>query len=356
MFDQLVLGAIFAGLSSIGIWHSVPLTGVTPSNSFFWRSLSSLEIACSIHELRKVHPLVFPHDDAISEHDLLLQLSLDAQQYENARLALEHSAEAVSLHVNTPGVTATILLPSATAMPTSVYLNDVWANEHSYDELQQFHPAQNNTLYFAVMATLVLVILTVQIMGFGMTNNIKQHVEDLQYDYFDRMSGVQVQFDTLMIEIRQFRRENEQVRPVFVHLAEAITNSSADLQHCLLHIVGMMEDKYTSGMITIESKLDEVSQQHHDLMRNTENFPQIPRQLAWLNILMAKNMSNDLPEGVHMDQPDLDLSKSPSIEQINGAHHAAGQPNGISNFEGSPVLQNGKKRTSSVQWSGLGLT
>lgn len=344
MFDQLMLGAVFAGLSSIGIWHSIPLTGVTPSNSFFWRSLSSLEIAYSIHGLRKVHPLVFPHDDAISEYDLLLQLSLDAQQYENARLALEHSAEAVSLHVNIPGVTATMLAPSATAMPTSVYLNDGSAAERSYEELQQSNPAPNNTPYFTVMATLVLVILTMQIMGFGVTNNIKQHVEDMQYDYFDRMSSVQEQFGTLMLEIRQFRRENEQVRPVFVHLAESITNSSADLQHCLLHIVGVMENKYTSGMIDIESKLDEVSQQHQNLMRNTESFPQIPRQLAWLNILMAKNMSNNLPEGVHLEQPNSDFSKSPSTEQTNGAsnYNTAEQPNGIPTFEGAMGLKNGK--------------
>lgn len=41
------------------------------SNTFFWRSPSPFEIAYTIHGLRKVHPLVFPHDDAISEHDLL---------------------------------------------------------------------------------------------------------------------------------------------------------------------------------------------------------------------------------------------------------------------------------------------
>ncbi|CAG8898003.1 unnamed protein product [Penicillium egyptiacum] len=344
MFDQLMLGAVFASLSTIGLWHSIPLTGITPSNSFFWRSLSSLEIAYSIHELRKVHPLVFPYDDAISEHDLILQLSVDAQQYENARLALEHSAEAASVHVDIPGVTATMLGPSAIAMSTSVYLNDGSAAERTYEELQQSDAAQSKTLYFTVTATLFLLILAMQIIALGMTNNIKQHVEDMQYDYFVRMSGVQQQFGTLMLEIRQFRTENEQVRPVFVHLAESITNASADLQHCLLHVVGMMENKYTSGMITIESKLDEVSQQHQNLMRNTESFPQIPRQLAWLNILMAKNMSDDLTEGVQLDQPNLDLCRSPSTTETNGAsnHNTARQTNGISTSEGAVGLKNGK--------------
>ncbi|OQD66583.1 hypothetical protein PENPOL_c004G04690 [Penicillium polonicum] len=342
MFDQLVLGAVFTGLSSIGIWHSIPLTGITPSNSFFWRSLNSFEIAYSIHSLRKIHPLVFTDDDAISEYDLLLHLSLDAQQYENARLALEYSANAVSLRTSNPGVTTTMLDLSATAMPTSLYLNDSSAPETSYQQLQQSHSAQNNTSYFTVMAILVFVILVMQIMGFGMTTNIKQHVEDLQYDYIDRMSCVQEQFGTLMIEIREFRRENEQVRPVFVHLAESITNSSADLQHCMLHLVGMMENKYTSGMIDIESKLDEVSQQHQTLMRNTESFPQIPRQLAWLNILMAKNMSSDIPEG--LDPPNIDLSKSPTPEQMKGGYNrnTVGKPNGIPRYVGGLGAKKGK--------------
>lgn len=343
MFDQLVLGAIFTGLSGIGLWHSIPLTGVTPSNSFFWRSLSSFEIAYSIHNLRKIHPLIFPDDDTISDHDLLLQLSLDVQQYENARLALEKSADAVSsLHIDNPGVTTPMLDLGATAMPVSFYLNDSSATQPSYQQLQQSHLVQTNTPYFTVMAMLVFVILTMQIMGFGVMNNIKQHVEDLQYDYIDRMSGVQEQFRILMLEIRQFRRENEQVRPVFVHLAESITNSSADLQHCMLHIVGIMENKYTSGMIDIESKLDEVSQQHQNLMKNTENFPQIPRQLAWLNILMAKNMSSDLPEG--LDPPNLDLSKSPTPEQMNGGYNrnTAEKPNGIPRFVGNQGAKKGK--------------
>ncbi|CAG8878927.1 unnamed protein product [Penicillium nalgiovense] len=338
MFDQLVLATVFASLSSIGLWHSIPLTGINPSNSFFWRSLNSLEIAYSIHTLRQVHPYVFPNDDAVSQHDLLLQLQADAQQYENARLALQQSAEAVSLQVNIPGVTVTTL------------------DRRTYEELHQFIAAQDSSVYYIVMAVLVLAILTIQVMGFGMLYNVKSQVEDMQYDYFARMGCVQEQFHTLMLEIREFRRENGQVRHVFVQLAESIRDSSADVQHCLLHLVGVMEDKYTSGMITMESKLDEVSQQHQTLMRNTESFPQIPRQLAWLNILMAKNLSDDLPDpGVHLEQPNLDLRKSKS-SSTNGASNnkTARQTNAVSTSEGAMGLKNGKGGV--VQSNGQGLT
>ncbi|KAJ5436051.1 hypothetical protein N7445_006936 [Penicillium cf. griseofulvum] len=331
LLDQVVAGAVFAGLSSIGIWHSIPLTGVTPSNSFFWRSLSSLEIAYAVHELRKAHPFVFPHDDATSAHDLLLQLSIDAQQYENARLALEQSAEAASLHINIPGVTTSTFTPGATLIPDSVHLNSAPETELSYEELQQFNADSSDMLCFTIVASLMLVILTIQLMGFVSTGRIEHHVEDMRYDYFERMSRIQNQFSTLMLEIRQFRQENEQVRPVFVHLAQAIGNSSADLQHCLLHLVGVMEHKYTSGMIELDSKLDEVSRKHEDLMRNTESFPQIPRQLAWLNILLAKSMSPDIPNDLRANQPPFDLSMSPTPEQMSEAskYNAPEKPNGI---------------------------
>ncbi|KAJ5834600.1 hypothetical protein N7447_000626 [Penicillium robsamsonii] len=314
MFDQLVPGIIFVGLSSIGLWHSIPLTGVTPSNSFFWRSLSSLEIAYSIHELRKVHPLVFPHDDATSAYDLLQQLSLHAQQYENARLALEQSAEAASLQINIPGVTASMFDPSSTAMPKSVYVNDGSATELRSEELQQSNPDQNNTLYFTIVTALVLITLMFQIMGFVTASNIKYDIEHLKYNCFGRMRAVQEQFGILMLEIQQFRRENEQVRPVFVHLAESIRNASDDLQHCLLHLVGMMENKYTSGIIDLDAKLEKVSEQHQGLMKNTESFPHIPRQLAWLNILLAKTMYPDteLPDELRVEQPDFDLNIGPT--------------------------------------------
>ncbi|KGO77300.1 hypothetical protein PITC_092600 [Penicillium italicum] len=341
MFDHLVPGAIFAGLSCIGMWHSVPLTGVTPSNSFFWRSLNSLEIAYSIHGLRKLHPFVFPDYDTVSEYDQYLQLSLDAQHYENARQALQDSANAVSLQINLPAVTTTMSATGVlgvTPVPASPYLNN-----GSHEDVQQYNPPQDDTVYFTVMGSLILFIIGMQLMGFWMTNGIKQQVENLQFDFFDQMSHVQAQFGTLMMEIRAFRRENEQLRPIFVHLAESITNSSADLQHCLLHIVGVMENKYTSGMIDIESKLDEVSSQHQNLIRNTESFPQIPRQLAWLNILMAKNISDDLPEG--LDKSNLDFSKSPTPEQMSKAsnHNAAGKSNGSSNLEGGLGVKNGKR-------------
>ncbi|KAJ5959974.1 uncharacterized protein N7479_007124 [Penicillium vulpinum] len=349
MLDKLVPAAVFAGLSTIGLWHSVPLTGITPSNSIVWRTLSSFEIAYTIHGLRRVHPFVFPHDDAVSEHDLLLQFSLDSQQYKNARLALKHSAEAASLQINIPGVTESIsntsdtVMPisfelnnsSDTVMPTSFELNDSSVAAQSEQGPQQPNQANNDNsmLYFTILGSLFIIICALQLMGLVTAGRIRESVEDMHHDYLNRMKGIQERFSILVLEIRELRRENEQIRPIFVQLAQAIGDSSNDLQRCLMHIVGMMEDKYTSSMMEIDSKLEEVSLQHQDLMKNTESFPQIPRQLAWINILIAKTMSADILDELRMDQPGFDLNPTP--EQMNEASDQKGK--------GVPVQRNGQK-------------
>ncbi|KOS37994.1 hypothetical protein ACN38_g11205 [Penicillium nordicum] len=347
MVNKLVLGAIFTGLNSIGLWHSIPFTGITPSNTFFWRGLNSLEIVYSIHTLHKIHPLVFPDYNKTSDYDLLLQLSLDVKQYEKARLALQNSANAVPQHLHNTESTTTMLDLGATAMPASFYLNNGSTTELNHQQ-PQFNSAQDHTVFLTFISILIFVILGMQMMGFAVTKNTKQHVEDLHYDYIKGMRVMQEQFGILMFEIQKLQRQNEQVRSVAVHLAESITNSSADLQHCLLHIVGMMDNKYTSSMIDIESKLDEVGEQHLNLMKNTENFPQIPRQLAWLNILMAKSMSSDLPEGLH---PPLDLSKSPTPEQMDGGYNrnSPGRPNKIPRWVGGQDGNKGKGAQSNGQ-------
>ncbi|KAJ5163162.1 uncharacterized protein N7500_004992 [Penicillium coprophilum] len=355
MFENLVSAFIFASLNSIGIWHSVPYTGINPSNSFFWRGLGSLEIAWSIHELRKAHPFIFPHDDAISEYDLLLKLALDAQQYENARLALEQSAEAASLQLNIPEVTASMFDPNAIAIPSPVHLNESAANELRYEELQQPNPAQTNGLSFYVLATLFLITLLLQLMAFVKLGRIQSDTEDLKNNCYDLIKGVLEQFGALMIQIQHFRKENEQVRPVFVHLAEEIRNASEDLQRCFLHLVGTMEDKYTSGMIDLDTKLEEVSQQHQGLLKNTQNFPQIPRQLAWLNILMSKTMYNDVPDELRAEQPIMDLNESLTTGQTNPASKCKTAENAIGVITSNRALGLGNGEEGSVRRNAQGL-
>ncbi|OQE46175.1 hypothetical protein PENCOP_c001G06114 [Penicillium coprophilum] len=313
IFEKLVSGVIFAGLSSI-------------------------EIAYSIHELRKAHPFIFPHDDAISEYDLFLNLSLDAQQYENARLALEQSAEAASLQFNIPEVTASTFDPNAIAIPNSAHLTETSANELHYEELQQPNPVQTNGLSFYVIATLFLITLLLQLMAFMKLARIRSDTEDLKINCYGLMKGVLEQFGALMIQIQYFRKENEQVRPVFVHLAEEIRNASEDLQRCFLHLVGTMEGKYTSGMIDLDTKLEK-----------------IPRQLAWLNILMSKTMYNDVPDELRAEQPIIDLNESLTTSQINPASRCKTAENVIGVFTSNRAVGLGNGEEGSVRRNAQGL-
>ncbi|KAJ5468209.1 hypothetical protein N7475_005961 [Penicillium sp. IBT 31633x] len=348
MFEKLVLGAFFASLNTIGIWRSIPLTGISPSNTIWWRGLNSLEIAWSIHELRKIHPFMFTNNDATSKVDLLLQYSINVEQYEDARLALERSLEASSLYIDVPGATATDYMPSDTAAPTSFYLGDGSDAEYNYEKQQQQQQwsdsaPQNNTFLCTLVIALFLVLVLMLIMGLVTASNIGTRVEDLHYHYFKEMDAIQRELMRLLSGFQHFQEEFDEVRPVIDFLAESLNYCASDLQRCLVHVVGMMEEKYTSSMCEIESKLDEVSLQHQSLIRNTENFPQIPKQLAWLNILVAKTMSPDLPEDPHMADSglNLDVISSGTQKQTTDKSDVAAKTNAISRSK-APTGTTGK--------------
>jgi hypothetical protein len=79
-------------------------------------------------------PFVFPNDDdATSSHDFILQLSIDAEKYEKARLALAQSAEAASLQMNIPGITTSAFTPSATLIPDPAYFHSASESELRYN-------------------------------------------------------------------------------------------------------------------------------------------------------------------------------------------------------------------------------
>jgi hypothetical protein len=306
MLEKLVLGAFFATLNGIGLYHPIPLTGITPTNKIWWRGLSSLEIVYSIHSLRKVHPYVFPEDDAVSDRDLFLQYSINLEEYEKARLALEKSIEAGSVYSNLPGVTSTSFLPSATAEPTYVYLDETSTIERYPQVESSQESSRSNTVFFITLVALLVINLMLQFFNYAVAKDTNQYVEDLQLP-------IRKQMMNMALEFQEFRRQNEEFRPIFYWLEETIRYCSSDLQRCLVHVVSMMEEKYTSSMIEIETKLDQVSQTHDNLVRNTETFPMIPKQLAWLNILVAKTTENagpeDNPTGEAPGPHNLDIDK-----------------------------------------------
>ncbi|KAJ5773427.1 hypothetical protein N7457_008323 [Penicillium paradoxum] len=334
MFNSLAV-AIFAGLNTIGLWHSVPLTGINPYNTIWLRGLSSFEVAYSIVKLREIHPYIFSENDEISEKDLLLKYSIDLEQYEKAKLALEHSAEAAFLPIDASGAPTTDPTSNASVASDSLYLDDNTAVEHVYEGLQSSNTAPpEDAGWSSLMGAFIFAIVVMQGIGLTMLMKVKSDVDEIHSYYSRQMEAMYKQLHGFMGQVYKLRKEFERSQPIIDYLADSFRDCSSDLQRCLVHVVGMMEEKYSSSMIDIESKLEEVSKYQKSLIQNTETFPQIPKQLAWLNILVAKTMSNDIPEELNLTKPKVDLGQRPSSLQKNGPSKSdVGTKNGLSHRE-----------------------
>lgn len=325
MLNTFITGAVFAGLNTIGLWYSVPLTGINPSSSIWWRGFNSFEIAYSIHKLREIHPFIFPNNDTVSNEDLLLQYSVDQEQYEIAKMALERSAQAASMNNSLPGATMTDTVPSATAIPTFLYLEQDSTGKHGYAQPYTSAPADDGTFGSRFMVLFCIISLAIQVKIFDMVHDTKKQANQT-HRQVEKMWAIQGQFEHLLNEIHILQKEFEWIRPTFKFLGESFEICSSDLQRCLVHVVGMMEEKYTSSMINIESKLEEVdskmaevSTQHKTVIHNTKDFNQIPRQLCWLNILLGKDKREGMPEELEIVTPNTDPYACPSTMQRKGA-------------------------------------
>ncbi|KAJ5130399.1 uncharacterized protein N7515_006438 [Penicillium bovifimosum] len=355
MLDKFVLGAFFATLNGIGLYQSIPLTGITPTNKVWWRSLSSLEIVWSIHSLRKVHPYVFPEDDAVSNRDVFLQYSTSLEEYENARLALERSIEAGSEYSNIPGVTSATLSPSPTAEPTYIYVDEHSTMER-YPQVESYQESLTNMFFFVMLMALLVFNLMMQFFNYATAKSTNQYVEDLHF-------GIHKQMMNIGLGLGDLQRQIDEFRPVIIWLEHTIRSCTTDMQRCLVHVMGVMEEKYNSSMVVIESKLDqvsetqeslrskldEVSETHERLMKNTEKIDQIPKQLAWLNLLIAKTMDDAASEANPNGGP-----SSNGRPNSSGGPSSNGRPsfNSRPNSSGEPSSNGGPSSNSRPNSSG----
>ncbi|KAJ5582509.1 hypothetical protein N7535_001129 [Penicillium sp. DV-2018c] len=321
MLEKLVLGAFFATLNGIGLYHPIPLTGINPSNNIWWRGLSSLEIVYSIHGLRKVHHHVFPKDDATSDRDLYLQYSVRLDEYENARLALERTIDPGPDCSNLPGVTSTCLLPSPTAQPTYIYLDEYSPRARErYEQIKSYQESSSNPFFSLLLVLLPSMILVFQLLQYWETRETREFLQATQYPLRRNLLDIMTMFQEL-------RGQNVEFRPMLAWLDETIRYCTSDMQRCLVHIVSMMEERWTSSMILVESKLEDVEDKltssmdliqvnldevrktleelNRSVVGSTKEIYQIPRQLSWLNILIAKTTSDGFKDDPNGENPVL---------------------------------------------------
>lgn len=116
MLEFWLLATMFAGLNGLGLWQSVPLTTISPSNSYLMRSIGSLEVVGSIYGFRRLRPYVFTEDDAISSEDQQLRQLIALEETKHDMYNLHKDAEEKSFHLNSPPVAAPTYCPLVTTI------------------------------------------------------------------------------------------------------------------------------------------------------------------------------------------------------------------------------------------------
>jgi hypothetical protein len=280
MLHHMVLGAVITGLNGIGLWHSVPLTGFGPSNGLLWRSFSTLEVAGSYYGLRYVKPFVFPDDDATLKEDLLLQHSIHAQEFETARLALQHSSKAASSNSNTTRVTTASNGPRATGRSTSVYLTGSPPKTHFEDG----RPGKTHPFLWALF---LLGLYGINLSAIKMIYAIKK-----QPSYTDLEEGL----NQVTEEIGWFRREFSVLIPNLHEMGAAFEEASQNIEGLYRDttlLINGLGDKTTGSMDSVDSQLAEIRKQNTEMIQICSCVAEIPQQFSWLNSLIEKTQRDE---------------------------------------------------------------
>lgn len=280
MLHHLVLGALITSLNGIGLWHSVPLTGFGPSNGLLWRSFSTLEVAGSYYGLRYVKPFVFSDDDATLKEDLLLQHSIHTQEFETARLALQHSIKAVSSNSNTPRIITASNDPRTTGCSTSVYLT-------GSPPKTPFEDGRPGKTHFFLRAPFLLGLYGMNLFAIKMLYAIKK-----QPSYADLAN----ELHQLTGEIGWFRREFSLLIPNLHVMGAAFEEASHNIEGLYRDttlLITAFGDKTTGSMDSVDSQLAEIRKQNNEIIKLSNCVAEIPQQFSWLNTLIEKTQCDE---------------------------------------------------------------
>jgi hypothetical protein len=347
MLHHIVLGAVLTGLNGISLWHSVPFTGLSPSNGILWRSFSSLEIAGSFYGLRYVYPFVFPDDDATLKEDVLLQHSIHSQKFENARLALQQSSKAVSYYTNTPMDIKATKDPITTENSSSTHLPDSMSWIRPEELTQQ--PGKSQCFFWNL---LILGLVGMHIYELRILHTMNSQPPT---------ATIQRELDEVTEEIGWFRQEFGQVIPNLHGMGTSFTDAVVEnerLYRETMEAVDLMGLKFSESMSSIDSQLSELRKKTQGAF---ESVSDIPKQLAWLNTLVQQTQREEDEKkrqlsGFFMEatSPSLEKRFSSSSESL----YSSGQLPIPSSFpdppkiRGVPPRDNSKSSSSTLSNSG----
>jgi hypothetical protein len=279
MLHHLVIGAIITGLNGIGLWHSVPLTGFSPSNGLLWRGFSTLEVAGSYYGLRYIKPYVFPENDAVLKEDLLLQHSINTEEFEAAKLALKQSSKAISSHSKTPRVTTPSDDAKSTKDSTSVYVTSNPPNACFEDS----QPGKTPSVVFALFWLLF---------GMNLYTMKMMHDAKSQPSYV----GLEEVMIDLTEELAWFRQEFRFLLPNLQEMAGAFKEASTKIEGLYKETSSLIirfGESVVNSMGSIDTQLTEIRKHNIEIAKLADNIAKITRQLDWLNNVVEKTNNND---------------------------------------------------------------
>jgi methyl-accepting chemotaxis protein len=288
MLEFWLLGTMFAGLNGLGLWQSVPLTPISPSNSYLMRSIGSLEVVGAIYGSRRLRPYVFTEDDAISSEDQQLQHLIALEETKHNMYILRKDTEGKSFHLNTPPVAAPTYCPLVTTISNQMtdYLLQQLLEKVEREATLAKETNERNFL----LATIAFVFLVAgQFLVLLNTTQTKHSIADMKLvlgeglyksinSDFQRLhkllkSTILEVCEQLQTDIARFRWEFTQVKDVF----GAFAFKCEDQFKYFAHITGANQ---RTNQQVIDQRLEEIGDDMENLV---QIVPQILQEMQFMN-------------------------------------------------------------------------
>ncbi|KAJ6079520.1 hypothetical protein N7467_009273 [Penicillium canescens] len=315
MLEFWLLGTMFAGLNGLGLWQSVPLTTISPSNSYLMRSIGSLEVVGAIYGSRRLRPYVFTEDDAISSEDQQLRHLIALEETKHDMYNLHKDTEEKSFHLNTPPVAAPTYCPLVTTISnqmTDYLLQQLLEKVEREATLAKETNERNFFLatiefVFLVAGQFLVLLNTAQtkhsiadmklVLGEGLYKSINS---DFQRLHKLLKSTILEVCEQLQTDIARFRMEFTQVKDVF----GAFAFKCEDQFKYFAHITGANQ---RTNQQVIDQRLEEIGDDMENLV---QIVPQILQEMQFMNDAVQNATGGSNGHAISPDTADSSLEES----------------------------------------------
>ncbi|KAJ5340499.1 hypothetical protein N7541_009623 [Penicillium brevicompactum] len=296
MVYYYLVATLLAALNGLGVWHTLPL-GNAPSTSL-WRTIGSLEIATSIYGLKRVRPYVFTEDDATIGEDVYSYHSAAQEAYERAKLDLKRSSAAVSALSSSSSP-----FPTSSSSTTADYILDdtFWTTT---EPQPSFNIHIWGPIFVGLFVLQVYVLITVlelksrgairgQLDVSDLAGDVRECIDASRKNTFLLVETV----NSLCAHVNGQREDLGSLSEVFNQMSWTSTANTEKIGDILRDAVKRMDQtcqQVVDIMTSTDTQLSEVRTRTRELWDRTKNFSDIPKNLAKLNSMLGKDISDGM--------------------------------------------------------------